>query len=64
MNINEFEMYSFLLVQLTVVVVVDSWYGALNFMYIWSENSSPESEAKDGAIGRQFQTFSPSKALQ
>jgi hypothetical protein len=25
---------------------------------IWSENSSPKSEAKDGAIGSQFQSLS------
>jgi hypothetical protein len=27
-------------------------------MNIWSENSSPKREAKDGDIGRQFQSLS------
>jgi hypothetical protein len=27
-------------------------------MYTWSENSSSKSEAKHGAIGRQFQSIS------
>ena len=28
------------------------------YIYIWSENSSPKSEAKDGTIGRLFQSLS------
>ena len=28
------------------------------YIYIWSENSSPESETKEGDIGRQFQSLS------
>jgi hypothetical protein len=31
---------------------------SVSFIYIWSENLSPKSEAKDGAIGRQFQFLS------
>ena len=57
MNINEFEMYSLLLVQLTVVVVIDGWYGALHFMYIWSENSSPKTEATMELLDVSFSPF-------
>ena len=31
---------------------------SVSSIYNWSENSSPKSEAKDGGIGRQFQSLS------
>jgi hypothetical protein len=33
-------------------------YFAVSSTYNWSESSSPKSEAKDGAIGYQFQSLS------